>query len=215
MMAASAGLAVRVVGAGGHGSTPHRARDPLPVACELVTALQTLVTRRFDVFDPVVLTVGTFHAGTKRNVIPDEAQFEATLRGFSTEALERLGSEAIRLCEGIAAAHGLTAEATFAGEYPLTVNDAAEHEFLAGTVRDVFGDDRFEEMPDPLTGAEDFSRVLAAVPGAYVFLGATTVDDDPDSAPTNHSPLASFDDAVLADGAALLAELALRRLARS
>lgn len=211
MMAASGELAVRVKGAGGHGSAPHRTRDPLPVACELVTALQTMVTRRFDVFDPVVVTVGNFHSGTRRNVIPDEAMFEATLRAFSTEALDRVGEYAVQLCEQVARGHGLTAEATYAAEYPLTVNDAAEHDFVAAAVREVFGEERFHEMAQPLTGSEDFSRVLAAVPGAFTFLGATFADD-PDTSPTNHSPLASFDDSVLPDGATLLAELALRRL---
>lgn len=213
LLAASGGLTVRVVGAGGHGSSPHRARDPIPVACEIVTALQTMVTRSFDVFDPVVITVGSFHAGTRRNVIPDDATFDATVRAFSADTLERIRERAPRLCEDIASAHGLQVEATFDGEYPLTVNDAAEHDFLAATVREVFGKERYADMPDPITGSEDFSRVLDRVPGAFVFLGATFADDDPDSAPTNHSPLARFDDSVLPDGAALLAELAERRLA--
>lgn len=214
LMAASGGLEVQVVGRGGHGSSPHRSLDPLPAACEMVTALQTMVTRRFDVFDPVVVTVGTFHAGTRRNVIPDEASFDATVRGFSPGALERVRDRALRLCEGIAHAHGLEVQATYHGEYPLTVNDAAEHEFVAGTVGEVFGEERFHPMANPVTGSEDFSRVLDRVPGTYAFLGATFADD-PDSAPTNHSPLARFDDRVLPDGATLLAELAMRRLARA
>jgi hippurate hydrolase len=211
LMAASAGLTVRVVGAGGHGSTPHRTLDPVPAACEMVTALQTMVTRRFDVFDPVVITVGSFHAGTRRNVIPDEAVFDATVRAYSTETMVKLSDYAVRVCEDIATAYGLRAEATFEGEYPVTVNDAAEHEFLADTVRDLLGEERFEPMDNPLTGSEDFSRVLDRVPGAYVFLGATMADD-PETAPTNHSALARFDDKVLPDGAALLAELAVRKL---
>ena len=213
LMAASAGLHVRVVGAGGHGSRPHAALDPVPAACEMVTALQTMVTRRFDVFDPVVVTVGTFHAGTRRNVIPDDAVFEATVRTFTPAAAERAAEVAVRLCEGIAAAHGLTAEVEFVPEYPVTVNDVAEHDFLADTVREAFGEERFEPLADPITGSEDFSRVLDRVPGAFVFLGADTTGD-PESAPGNHSPLAAFDDSVLADGAALLAELAVRRLDR-
>jgi amidohydrolase len=213
LMAASAGLTVKVVGAGGHGSTPHRSLDPVPAACEIVTALQTMVTRRFDVFEPVVLTVGSFHSGTRRNVIPDEAMFEATIRAFSPEVLDQIRDHALRLCEGLAAAHGLRAEATFDGEYPVTANDETEYAFLADTVREVFGEERFEEMKHPLTGSEDFSRVLDRVPGAFAFLGAT-MSDDPQVAPTNHSPLARFDDRVLADQAALLAELAVRRLAR-
>ena len=213
LMAASAGLHVRVVGAGGHGSRPHDSLDPIQAACEMVTALQTMVTRRFDVFDPVVVTVGTFHAGTRRNIIPDDAAFEATVRTFSSAAAERIAEVSVRLCQDIATAHGLTAEVDFVPEYPVTVNHTAEHDFLAGTVREAFGEERFELLTDPITGSEDFSRVLDRVPGAFVFLGADATGD-PETAPTNHSPLAAFDDAVLSDGAALLAELAVRRLDR-
>ncbi|WP_103339613.1 M20 metallopeptidase family protein [Amycolatopsis sp. CA-126428] len=211
LMAASGALEVRVKGDGGHGSSPHDARDPIPAACEMVTALQTMVTRTFDVFDPVVITVGSFHAGTRRNIIPDDAVFEATLRSFSPEVAARVGERAEQVCRGIAQAHGLDIEVTYAPEYPATVNDADAYAFVAGTIRDVFGEERFTEMADPITGSEDFSRVLERVPGAYLFLGACP--GDPASAPDNHSPRARFDDSVLGDGAALLAELAVRRLA--
>ena len=212
LMASCDTLTVRVVGSGGHGSAPQDSHDPIPAACEMVTALQTMVTRRFDVFDPVVVTVGTFHAGTQSNIIPDDAVFEATVRTFSPQAAERMRVEAVRICEGIAAAHGLAVDAHYETEYPVTVNDPAAYDFVADTVREIFGEERFEPLADPITGSEDFSRVLAAVPGAYVFLGATTAED-PMLAPDNHSPRAKFDDGVLADGAALLAELATRRLA--
>jgi len=211
MMAASDGLFVRVIGAGGHGSRPHASLDPVPAACEMVTALQTMVTRRFNVFEPVIVTVGTFHAGTQRNIIPPEARFEATIRSFSKAARERVAELAVPLCRDIAAAHGLEVEISYEGEYPVTVNDRAAHEFAAETVREVFGEERFAEAADPITGSEDFSRVLERVPGAFVFLGATFADD-PDSVAYNHSPEASFDDGVVADGAALLASLAARRL---
>ncbi|WP_410669068.1 M20 metallopeptidase family protein [Amycolatopsis sp. cmx-4-68] len=211
LMAASGALAVRVLGAGGHGSSPHDARDPIPAACEMVTALQTMVTRTFDVFDPVVITVGSFHAGTRRNIIPDDAVFEATLRSFSPGVAERVGEQAVQVCRGIAQAHGLGIDVTYEPEYPATVNDAGAYDFVAETIRDVFGAERFTEMADPITGSEDFSRVLERVPGAYLFLGACPTD--PVSAPDNHSPRARFDDSVLGDGAALLAELAVRRLA--
>jgi hippurate hydrolase len=213
-LAASDGMFVTVLGAGGHGANPQDARDPIPAACEMVTALHTMVTRGFDVFDPVVVTVGVFHAGTKRNIIPAEATFEATVRSFSPAARTSVRERAVRLCEGIAAAHGLEVDVRYSVEYPVTVNDAAEHDFLADTVRAVFGEDRYEPMPDPVSGSEDFSRVLERVPGAFVFLGACA-GDDPATAAPNHSPLARFDDAVLGDGAALLAELAVRRLART
>jgi hippurate hydrolase len=212
LMAASDGLFVRVIGAGGHGSRPHSALDPVQCAAEMVTALQTMVSRRIDAFEPNVITVGTFHAGTRRNIIPDEAMFEATVRSFNPEVREQLAKYTVQVCEGIAAAHGLQVEARYEQEYPVTVNDAAEAAFTADAVRNTFGEERYFEMPTPVTGSEDFSRVLENVPGAYLFLGACTTDD-PDNAPSNHSPRAAFDDSVVGDGAAFLADVALRRLA--
>ena len=211
MMAASHALTVRVIGAGAHGSAPHLGRDPIAAAAEMVTALQSMVTRQFDAFDPVVVTVGTFHGGTRRNVIPGEASFDATVRTVSAASAKRMAEASVRLCEGIAHAHGLQVEATFSDEDAATVNDADEYEFAADVARDVFGDSRFTPMAVPLSVSEDFSRVLDRVPGAYVFLGAST-EDDPLAAATNHSPLARFDDGVLPDAAAMMAELAIRRL---
>jgi hippurate hydrolase len=215
VMSAADVLRVTVRGAGGHGSAPHRAKDPIPAACEMVTALQTLVTRRFDVFDPVVVTIGAFHAGTAHNVIPDEATFEATVRSFSVESHARVLAETVRVCEGIAAAHGLDVDAVASELYPVTVNDAAEVDGFAAAVGDLHGPHRFAEMPNPLTGSEDFSRVLDAVPGTMAFLGACLPGRDPATAPYNHSPEAAFDDALLADGAAMYAEWARARLAAS
>jgi amidohydrolase len=211
MMASSDGLAVTVTGTGGHGSAPHRARDPISVAAEMIASLQTMVTRQFDIFDPVVVTVGSFHAGTKRNIIPEQATFDATVRTFSPAARERIATASVRLCQAIAAAHGLEADVRFTTEYPVTANDPVQAEFAAGVVADVFGADRFTPMRTPDAGAEDFSRVLEEVPGCYLFLGACP-QDDCEGAADNHSPLAQFDDSVLADGCLLHANLAIRAL---
>jgi metal-dependent amidase/aminoacylase/carboxypeptidase family protein len=178
-------------------------------------ALQALVTRRFDVFDPVVITVGSIHAGTARNVIPDEATFSATARSYSPESRTRLREETLRLVQNIANGHGLTVEAEYAEGYPVTVNDADEAAFAIAATADIFGTGRTTTLEHPLTGSEDFSLVLEQVPGAFIMLGACPPGTDLRTAPSNHSPLAIFDDAVLADGAALYAELALRRLAHS
>jgi hippurate hydrolase len=206
-------LKVTVRGAGGHGSQPHLAKDPIPAAAEMVTALQTFVTRTFDVFDPVVLTVGSFNAGTLSNIIPEEAVLGVTVRSFSPAARARVNDGLRELVNGIAAAHGLTASVEHEVGYPATVNTAAEAEFAAATVGDLYGPDRFVWIPNPMTTAEDFSFVLEEVPGTFAFLGASPPDRDPRSAPFNHAANAVFDDAVLADGATLLAELAVRRLA--
>ena len=172
LMAASSGLFVTVHGVGGHASRPHASADPIIVAAEMVTALQTLVTRQFDVFEPVVITVGTFHAGTRRNVIPSTATFEATVRAFTTESLDRLRERSVRLCTQIAAAYGMSADVSFDGEYPVTANDAEHAAFALEVAADLFGAERSQLLRDPVMGSEDFSRVLEEVPGAYVFLGA-------------------------------------------
>lgn len=213
MMSGSDGLEITVHGVGGHGSTPFKAKDPVTVAAEIVTALQTAVTRRFDVFDPVVITVGLLRAGTKRNVIPDDARIEATVRSFSDTARARLKEVLPPLVCGIAEGHGLSATVDYIEEYPVTVNDPAETEFAHGVVTELLGDRRYVAMPNPLAGSEDFSRVLAEVPGSFLFLSAVPDGVDHETAAFNHSPRATFDDAVLADGAALYARLAIDRLA--
>jgi hippurate hydrolase len=212
-MAASAGLSVTVRGRGGHGSRPHEAADPVVVAAELVTAIQTMVTRRAYIFDPVVITVGQFHAGTRRNIIPDEAHFEATMRTLSAESMAQLRTWTSELCTRLPQAYGLSAEVGFTVEYPVTVNTADEAALALDVARDLFGPDRVVELPDPIMGSEDFSRVLAAVGGCYLFLGACA-SEDWRTAPSNHSPLARFDNSVLPDAARLLAELAIAELAR-
>ena len=208
-------LKVRVRGLGGHGSAPFRTRDPIPAACEMVLALQTMVTRGFDVFDPVVVTVGRFHAGTADNVIPATAEFDGSFRSFSPAARDKVRRRGVEVVRGVAAAHGLEVDVAFERGYPAVVNDPAEAEFAAATAVDLFGGDRFTWLDNPKSGSEDMSFVLEKVPGAYLNLGACPPDLDPETAPTNHSAAALFDDAVVPDGAALLAALAARRLAGS
>jgi amidohydrolase len=213
MLAASDALSVRVRGAGGHGSAPHLARDPVLAGCEMALALQTYLTRSVDPLEPVVLTVGSFHAGTRRNVIPETASFDATVRTLSQEVRDKVARETVRVCQGIAAAHGLDVDAVYRQEYPVTVNDGAEASFAGQTVAALFGSDAFTPMARPVMGAEDFSRVIAEVPGAMVFLGAVAPGADYMATPNNHSQYATFDDGVLGAGAGLYAGLALRRLA--
>jgi amidohydrolase len=213
ILAASDALDVTVRGQGGHGSQPFRAADPIPATCEIVTALQTMVTRRFDVFDPVVITVGSLHAGTARNVIPDYANFSATIRTLSAGNRAIVREAAVDLIRKIAEAHGLSADAEFAQGYPVTVNNPEQVAVAEQVIAATLGADRYVPQPNPDPGSEDFSYVLEQVPGAFIFLGACPAGKDPDAAPTNHSAEAVFDDAVLSDGAAVYAALALQTLA--
>jgi amidohydrolase len=210
--AASDEFVARVVGIGGHGSAPHHTHDPIPVACEMVTALQTLVTRRVDINDPVVLTVGRFAAGTKENIIPDEAVFEATIRTFSDATRSRIKDEVLQLLRGIASAYGVRADVEWTPGYPATVNDEREYAFARDTLTDLFGEQRYVEELELDAGTEDFSYVMEQVPSAYMSISACA--GDPATAADNHSPRAVFDDSVLPDCAAYLAEVASRRLSR-
>ena len=212
-MAASDTVLITVRGHGGHGSAPHRAVDPVTAAATMVLALQTMVTRRFDPFDSVVLSIGMIRGGETENVIPDTVDLKVTIRTFSAENRELMRTSVHEVLRGVAAAHGVEVDIDYRLLYPVTVNDATETEFAATTVSEVFGRERLLILDRPLGGSEDFSKVLAEVPGTFILLGAAPADLDLDLAPDNHSPQAVFVDDVLKDGAALMASLAHRKLA--
>lgn len=214
LMAGANELHITVHGAGGHGSQPQSAKDPVPALVEIAAALQTMVTRRFSVFDPVVLSVTQLSAGDAVNVIPPSASLGATVRTLSPASVDLMRGHARQLADGIAAAHGCTADTAFQVHYPVTVNDAAETDAVVTALRGVFGDDRVVLAPDPVMGSEDFSYVLNEIPGTYLFLSASPDDVDLATAAYNHSPRVLFDDAVLGDQAAALAHLAAARLGR-
>src|SRR6195952_3375469 len=211
-LAAAESVHVTGHGQGGHGSMPHLAADPVPVAAEIVLALQTMVTRQFDVFDPVTVTVGRILAGTTNNVIPETATIEATVRTFSEAVHAMVQERFTRVCEGVSAAHGLTATVEYQRGYPVTVNTSAEVDRVARVSADLFGERAYHPAAQPIAGAEDFSYVLQEVPGAFFGLGATVRGTDPATAAYNHSPQANFDDGALAVGPAILAALAMDRL---
>jgi hippurate hydrolase len=213
LLAAADTVHVTVRGRGGHGSMPHLALDPVPVAAEIVLALQAMVTRQFDVFDPVVVTVGRIEAGTTDNVIGADARLEATVRTFSEEVHALAPERLTRVCEGVAAAHGLSVTVDYRRGYPVTTNHGAEVDRTARLTAGLFGERSYTTRAQPLAGAEDFAYVLQQVPGAYIGVGATPADADPATAPYNHSAQARFEDGALAVGPAVLAALALDRLA--
>ncbi len=213
LMASSDRLTITVTGRGGHASQPHGALDPIPVACEIVQAMQTMVTRRIDVFDPGIVTVGRIAAGTTTNVIPEVAVVEGTMRAVSAATRQRLHDGVRRVAEGIAAAHGATVEVVLGEGYPVTVNDAASADTVLSVATDLLGARSVYQLPTPTMGAEDFSFVIERVPGAMVFLGCTPHDRDFTTADSNHSNRVVHDDAALPTGVALHAALALHHLA--
>ncbi|MEO8266496.1 MAG: M20 family metallopeptidase [Ilumatobacteraceae bacterium] len=212
ILAAADTLFITVKGRGGHASQPHRALDPIPIACEIVQALQTMITRRIDVFDPAVVTVGKIVAGTVNNIIPETAEIEGTIRAVS-ETTRRLVHDGIRrVAEGIASAHDAEVMVEIVDGYPVTVNDRSQADVVLGLAGDLAGADKTVRMPNPIMGAEDFSYVLQQVPGAMVFLGGTHTDRNLATAPSNHSNRVVFDEEAMVTGTAMYAAMALNHL---
>jgi len=213
VMASADVLRVTITGKGGHASEPYRAIDPVPVACEIVTALNTMITRSIDPFDPAVLTVARLVAGTTNNVIPETALIEGTIRAVSERTRSKVHDGVKRVAEGVAAAHGCGADAVIEYGYPVTTNDDRFADFSLGMAREVAGPKATVELPHPVMGAEDFSYVLNEVPGAMVFLGGTPHGSNLSKAAPNHSNRVFFEESAMATGIALYASTALRKLA--
>jgi amidohydrolase len=211
MLASGDTIQITVRGKGGHASAPHDCLDPIPIACEIVQAFQTLVTRRVNVFDPAVITIGKIEAGTTRNVIPETAHLLGTVRTVSEVTRERVLEGVRRVADGIATAHGAEAAVELIRGYPVTSNDAGFAEFVLDTAREVLGAGHVTPMRHPVMGSEDFSYVLQRVPGAMANLGTR-----PESGEVypNHSNRMLLNEAALAAGIALHVAVALRFLER-
>jgi amidohydrolase len=209
--AAADTMQIIVRGQGGHASAPHDCLDPIPIACEIVQALQTMVTRRVHVFDPAVVTIAKIEAGTTRNVIPETASLLGTVRTVSEATRESVLEGVRRVANGIASAHGATVDVEITRGYPPTVNDEGFARFVLDTARDLLGRDGAVPANNPMMGAEDFSYVLQRVPGAMANLGTR-----PDSGPVypNHSNRMLLNESALATGVAMHAAVALRFLER-
>jgi amidohydrolase len=209
LMASTNDLRIRVTGRGGHASMPHHALDPIPIACEIVLALQSMVTRRIDAFDPAVVTVARISSGTTTNVIPETAELFGTIRTVSEKTRGAVLEEVRRVASGIAAAHGADAEVDLDAGYPVTVNDGDAAAFALDTARLLLGERAAIEMPTPVMGAEDWSYVLQEVPGCMTFLGTSPA---PGVVAPNHSNRMVLDESAMAVGIATHAAVAMRWL---
>jgi hippurate hydrolase len=208
LLAAADRIEMTVAGKGGHASMPHLAVDPIPVACEIVTALQSLVTRRIPVSDPVVITIARISAGTTNNVIPEIAELEGTIRSLS-EISRAVAHEGVRRIAGnIAAAHNASALVNIIPGFPVTVCDERAVKLAEETAERLFGESAWETLSAPKMGAEDFSYVLQKVPGAMLNLGAAPGGGDHRTCCGLHSNRMVLDESVMARGAAMHCALA-------
>jgi amidohydrolase len=216
LMASAGDLKVTVHGRGGHGSMPWLSLDPITPLVEIMSALPTMVAKRFNAFDPVIINVGWVRAGdtATTNVIADSASFGATVRTFSAAHSEQLQLYTRELVASIASAYGVTADVEFSRATKVLMNDPSAVEVVQRVTGEMLGPNAYQAMPTPIAGGEDFASVVHEVPGAFVFVGACPPDQDHTTAPTNHSAFARFDDAVLAQTAAMLAGFATHHLVR-
>ena len=170
MLASSNEFRIVVRGKGSHAALPHLGIDPVPVACQLVMAFQTIVTRNRKPIDPGVLSVTMIHAGEATNVVPDFAELRGTVRTFSIETLDLIEQRMKQVAENLCAAFGATCEFSFTRNYPPTVNHPAETEFVRRVLSGVVGAENVVAF-EPTMGAEDFSFFLQAKPGCYFAIG--------------------------------------------
>ncbi|HUG30610.1 MAG TPA: M20 family metallopeptidase [Candidatus Limnocylindria bacterium] len=208
LLASADNFSITVRGSGGHASAPHNAKDPIPAAAEIVTALQVAISRSVDVFDPAVLTIGHVSAGTTFNIIPETARLEGTFRSVSDARRAAMPDLIRQVVDGVAAAHGLEAEVEVIPLYPVTVNDAGVFEGVRDIAGSLVGEANVHVMPAPMMAAEDWSYVLQRIPGVMVNLGARPRDRVLEGFPQNHSNLVVFDEDAMAVGVALYAAVA-------
>lgn len=211
LMASAGDALVTFKGSGGHGSMPWLSKDPISVMVEAISSMQTMISKRFSPFDPVIVNVGWVQAGDTHttNVTPEVASFGATLRTFSDENFVALRKELTRLFNGIADSYGLEVEIEFPMASQVVINTAPEVERARALVTETYGEQRWVTLEHPIPGGEDFASILKKMPGAFIFLGACPPDVNHLTAPSNHSNKAVYDDSVLSEGAALLAALAI------
>ena len=203
LLASSDKIRIKVKGKGGHASMPQDAVDPIPIACEIVMALQAFATRRIAVSDPAVITVARIEAGTTDNIIPEVARLWGTMRTLS-ERTRETGLDGIRrVATNIALAHGAEAEVNIDRGFPVTVNDGRVVDLAQSVATRLFGQDGWISMTHPMMGAEDFSYVLQRTPGAMAFLGGAPEGGDFRTCCALHSNRMVIEESVMARGIAM------------
>ena len=217
VMASSNEFRILIKGKGGHAAMPHLGLDPVPVACQIVQAFQTIISRNKKPVDAGVISVTMIHAGEATNVIPDSCELQGTVRTFTLEVLDQIEQRMREVAEHTSAAFGVTCEFSFKRNYPPTINSAAEAEFARGVMASIVGPDKVGEQ-EPTMGAEDFAFMLQAIPGAYCFIhngdGSHRSVGHGGGPCTLHNPSYDFNDDLIPLGATYWVRLAEAWLAQ-
>lgn len=203
IMAAADKFDITVTGKGAHGAMPHHGVDPVVITSQIVTALQSLVSRSKNPIETAVVSITMFHSGAAYNVIPDEAKIGGTVRTFNPKVQDRVEEGMKRIATGIAEAMGGACEVDYRRGYPATVNHDRETELAAGVAANVVGAENVVDDVPPTMGAEDFAFMLNKKPGCYLWLG----QGGGASSANVHHPQYDFNDKVLPVGASLLARI--------
>jgi hippurate hydrolase len=190
MMAATASIDIKIEGLGGHAARPHKSIDSVLVGAQLVSALQSIVSRSVDPLESAVISICEFHAGNARNVIPQTAELRGTVRTLTPEVRDLIEKRVREVVEGVAQMTGSKIELVYTHGYPVTVNHASETDFAIQVAKEIAGDKQVHETP-PMMGAEDFSYMLEARPGAFIFCG------NGDTAGLHHPAYNFNDDAIV------------------
>ncbi len=200
LMAAVDTFEIHIQGVGGHGAMPHETKDPVMAACGIAQAIQTIVSRNHYALDDLVVSVTQIHTGTVNNVIPNTAYINGTVRTFDPEVQKMVQDRMAQIVQGQAVSYGVEARLDYQVGYPATINDADKTAFAAEVARDVSGPDQVDEDAGREMGAEDFSYMLQARPGAYLFLGQG-------EGAGLHHPKYNFNDEIAPVGASFFARL--------
>ncbi len=218
VMASSNEFKITIRGKGSHAALPHNGIDPVPIACQMVQGLQTIITRNKKPVDAGVISVTMIHAGEATNVVPDSCELQGTVRTFTLEVLDMIESRMKQVAESICQAFGAQCEFVFERNYPPTVNSPAEAEFARQVMQSIVGEANVM-VQEPTMGAEDFSYMLQAKPGAYVFIsngdGAHREMGHGGGPCTLHNPSYDFNDDLIPLGGTYWVELATRWLAQA
>lgn len=207
-MASAQSFEIRVRGRQTHGAQPWAGVDPVVVGAHIVTALQTIVSRQIELTRaPAVVTVGTFQAGVRSNIIPDEAILTGTIRTFEADMRAAIQERIRRTATAVAESMGASAEVEIDPGVPVTYNHVELTEAMLPTLQAVYGAGNVR-LGDPVTGAEDFSFFQERVPGLFFFIGGRPADVPAERAIPNHSPLFYVDEGALVPGVEVMARLA-------